>query len=131
MLTTAFYAAFLGMAFVFLSVRTLRLRRSLQIPIGDAGNKVMLRAMRAHSNFAEYVPLSLFLIYFVEIQGAHRFLIHGLCLCLVVGRLTHAFGVSQITENYKYRVFGMATTFTSLVVSSIYLLASYAWHAVA
>ena len=128
---TPSYAAFLGLVFVGLSVRTLRLRRSLQIPIGDAGNKVMLRAMRAHSNFAEYVPLALFLIYFVEIQNAHRLLIHGLCLCLVVGRLTHAFGVSQVTENYKYRVFGMAMTFTSLVVSSIYLLASYAWHAVA
>lgn len=128
---TPFYAAFLGLVFVGLSVRTLRLRRSLQIPIGDAGNKVMLRAMRAHSNFAEYVPLALFLIYFVEIQSAHRLLIHALCLCLVVGRLTHAFGVSQVTENYKYRVFGMAMTFTSLVVSSIYLLASYAWHAVA
>ena len=47
-----FYAALLGMLFFVLSVRTLRLRRKLQIAIGDAGNQQLLRAMRIHSNFA-------------------------------------------------------------------------------
>jgi len=60
------YAALLAMLFVALSIRTLRLRRRLRIGIGDAGNEQMLRAMRVHSNFAEYVPLTLFLIYLAE-----------------------------------------------------------------
>jgi uncharacterized membrane protein YecN with MAPEG domain len=47
-----FYAALLGMLFFVLSVRTLRLRRKLQIAIGDAGNQQLLCAMRIHSNFA-------------------------------------------------------------------------------
>jgi hypothetical protein len=47
-----FYAALLGMLFFVLSVGTLRLRRKLQIAIGDAGNQQLLRAMRIHSNFA-------------------------------------------------------------------------------
>ena len=63
---TFFYAALLAILFVLLSIRTIRLRRSLKIAVGDAGNPKMLRAMRVHSNFSEYVPLSLLLIYFIH-----------------------------------------------------------------
>ena len=122
----AFYASILALLFVALSVRTIRMRRRLKIAIGDAGNKEMLRTMRAHSNFAEYVPLSLLLIYFVESSGANSLIVHALALCLLVGRTSHAFGVSQAEENYRFRVFGMALTFTTLVAASVYLLYSYA-----
>ena len=119
------YAAFFALFFVALSVRTLRLRRTLRISIGDSGNEKMLRAMRVHSNFAEYVPFSLFLIFLVETQGAYPILVHGLCLCLLAGRLSHAFGVSQVNENYRYRVFGMVLTFSTLIASAAYLLFAY------
>lgn len=119
------YAALLAILFVVLSIRTLRLRRSLGIGIGDAGNEHMLRAMRVHSNFAEYVPLSLILLYLVEEQWAYPILLHGLGLCLLIGRLSHAFGVSQKNENYRFRVAGMALTFTTLLASSVYLLYTY------
>jgi sulfate-transporting ATPase len=36
------YAALLGILFVLLSVRTLRLRRRLQVAVGDGGNVLML-----------------------------------------------------------------------------------------
>lgn len=55
------YASILALMFVGLSVRTLRMRRRLKIAVRDAGNRRMLRAMRVHSNFAEYVPLGLLL----------------------------------------------------------------------
>lgn len=42
------YAALLVLLFVVLSIRTLRLRRSLKIGVGDGGNPQMLRAMRVH-----------------------------------------------------------------------------------
>jgi uncharacterized protein len=121
------YASLLTFLFAALSIRTLRLRRSLKIGIGDAGNAQMLRAMRVHSNFAEYVPLSLILVYFVEIQGAAALFVHALGLCLVVGRLSHAYGVSQANENYNFRVAGMAMTFTVLLSSALYLVFVYAW----
>ncbi len=116
------YASLLAIIFVALSVRTLRLRRSLKIPIGDAGDSRMLRAMRVHSNFAEYVPFALFMLYLVEVSGAKPILIHALGLCLLVGRISHAFGVSRHKEQYQYRVAGMALTFTVFLVSSVYLL---------
>ena len=120
------YAAIFALFFVALSVRTLRLRRNLRIALGDSGNERMLRAMRVHSNFAEYVPFSLLLIFLVEAQGAHPLVVNGLCLILLIGRFSHAFGVSQTNENYRYRVFGMALTFTTLVTSGAYLLCFWA-----
>jgi uncharacterized membrane protein YecN with MAPEG domain len=123
--TLPLYAALLALIFVFLSVRTLRLRHTLKIGIGDGGNTDMLRAMRVHSNFSEYVPLSLILIFLVEAQGSQTWLVHALGLCLLVGRLSHAFGVSQTRENFTFRVAGMALTFTVLMTSAVYLLVRY------
>ena len=116
------YAAILALLFVGLSVRTVRLRRNLKIAIGDAGDPAMLRAMRVHSNFAEYVPLALLLIYFVEVGAAPGALVHLLGFGLLLGRLSHAYGVSQIKENYRFRVFGMAATFAVIVAAAVYLL---------
>ena len=79
----------------------------------------MLRAMRVHSNFAEYVPLSLLLIYLVEITGASSVLVHGLGVSVLMGRVSHAFGVSQTQENFAFRVAGMAMTFTPMIVSAL------------
>ena len=123
MYITPVYAAFLALLFFALSVRTLRLRRILRISVGDANNPHMLRAMRVHSNFAEYTPYALLLIFMLELSGGFIWLVHGLCICLIFGRLSHAFGVSKISENYRYRVFGMAMTFTALVGAAACLIA--------
>ena len=122
---TSLYAAILGLLFVVLSVRTLRIRRRLSIGIGDAANPEMLRASRVHANFAEYVPISLLLLFFVETTGM-SLLVHILGISLIVGRASHAYGVSQAQENYAYRVFGMAATLGTLVIASAYLLYFYA-----
>lgn len=117
------YAALLAVLFVYLSVRTIRARRSLRIGLGHAESPVMLRAMRVHANFAEYVPFALLLIFLVESSGASPAVVHALGVALLVARLSHAYGVSQQKENFRFRVFGMATTFTVLLVSAAYLLA--------
>lgn len=116
------YAALLGLLFFYLSVRTIGLRRRLKIGIGSDQNDEMLRAMRVHSNFAEYAPITLMLIYFVEVQGGHPLLIHALGAVLLTGRLVHAYGVSQMNEKFVFRVSGMAMTFTALITASCILL---------
>jgi uncharacterized membrane protein YecN with MAPEG domain len=119
---TPFYAAILAILYVGLSVRTLRLRRLLGIPIGDSGNERMLRAIRAHGNFAEYVPLALLLTFMAEVAGANTAIIHFVCALLLLGRFSHAFGVSRTPETYAFRVFGMAMTFTAMLVCALTLL---------
>lgn len=122
MQVVSIYAALLGLLFIALSVRTLRMRRKLGIAVGDAGNETMLRAMRVHSNFAEYVPLSLLLIYFVEASGASPLFVHVLGASVVVGRVSHAFGVSQVRERFVFRVVGMALTLTPLGFAALWLV---------
>lgn len=119
---TTFYAAILGIFFIFLSIRTIHVRRKLKIIIGDAGNNELQRIIRAHANFSEYVPIGMFLILLVEIGDGYAPFIHFLGLCLIIGRLLHAFGVSRSNENFKFRVLGMSLTFTTIMVSSLYLL---------
>lgn len=128
MLVTPIYAAFLGLIFVALSVRTLLLRRRLGVAIGDGDQPILARAVRVHSNFAEYVPLSLILIYFLETLVGASVWIHLLCSALLLGRITHAFGLSQVKETYRYRVMGMALTFTAIISASIGLMLVYALH---
>jgi uncharacterized membrane protein YecN with MAPEG domain len=121
---TPVYTAILALIFVALSLRTIRMRRKLRIAIGDDGNETMKRAMRVHSNFAEYVPIALLLMFFAESTGTKPAMIHLLGLALVAGRCLHAYGVSQPREKYGFRIAGMTLTFLAIVAPSINLLAS-------
>ncbi len=124
-MTTPLYAAIIGLVFVVLSVRTLLLRRRLGIAIGTGEDPKLTRAMRVHSNFAEYVPLALLLFYFLEIETDADLWIHVLCVSLIVGRILHAYGVSQVEENYRFRMAGMILTLGSIISASTRLIVSY------
>jgi uncharacterized protein len=118
------YAALLAFVFVALSLRTIRLRHRLRVGVGDGGDPRLQRACRAHANFAEYVPLALLLFAFVEAAGASAVFVHGLCVCLLLGRLSHALGVSRVVEPLGLRVAGMVLTFSALVAAAVRLLAA-------
>ncbi len=122
---TPLYAALIALIFVVLSVRTLFLRRRLGIAIGTGEDQKLTRAMRVHSNFAEYVPLALILFYFLEVETDADLWIHVLCVSLIIGRLLHAYGVSQVEENYRFRVAGMILTLGCLISASTKLIVSY------
>ncbi|NEP17277.1 MAG: glutathione metabolism protein [Leptolyngbya sp. SIO4C1] len=125
MLITPAYAAIFGLLFVLLSVRTIRLRQQLQVAIGHGGQPQLERAARVHANFAEYVPIALLLIYLLESQTIGQLWIHGLCWVLLIGRMVHAYGVSQVKEDGRFRTAGMAMTFTVLILASAGILWGY------
>jgi len=116
------YAAILAFIYVLLSVRVIRMRGAARVAIGHGGNSRLERRMRVHANFAEYVPLALILLAFLEMQAQSRYLIHGLALLLIAGRAIHAFGVSQDKENIRLRVTGMILTFAVLLIAALALL---------
>jgi uncharacterized membrane protein YecN with MAPEG domain len=116
---TAVSASVLALLYVYLTARTILLRRDKHIALGTGGDRELERAIRAHANFAEYVPLSLLLILMIEIQGGSKFIIAFLGLLLVSGRSIHAYGVSQLQENFRLRVAGMAMTLASLALASL------------
>jgi uncharacterized membrane protein YecN with MAPEG domain len=118
-----FYAALLALLFIYLSVQTINVRRRVRVAVGDGGNSDMLRAMRVHANFAEYVPFTLLLLAMLELQASPALVLHGLGVLLLAARCSHAYGVSQSDENFRFRVMGMMGTFTTLGMAAILLVA--------
>lgn len=124
-LTTPAYAAIFALIFVVLSIRTLRFRHRFSVAIGSGDEPALARAVRAHANFAEYVPIALILILMLELQRPGSIAIHGLAGVLLIGRCAHAYGISQVKEDFRFRVAGMALTFTAIIATALLILASY------
>jgi uncharacterized membrane protein YecN with MAPEG domain len=119
---TPVYAALAALFYFALSVNAARARRRYRIPVGDGGDERMIRAARVHGNFAEYVPFVLLLMALLEHVGIAASIVHGAGICLLAGRVAHAAGVSRTPEDFRFRVAGMALTFTALVGSALALL---------
>ena len=117
------YAAVLVIGMILLSARVIRLRRRYAVSVGDGGHASLQRAIRVHGNFCEYVPLTVLLLAFLELQGLHHTVLHALCLLLVAGRVVHAVGVSRTQEDHRFRVAGVAATMTALGSAALLLLA--------
>lgn len=122
---TPIYAAILGLIYFALSIRVIKFRRSNKVALGYAHKKDFRRAIRVHANFAEYVPMSLLLLWFLESLTYAALLIHILGVMLIIGRLIHAYGLSQVQEDTRFRVYGMLLTFAVLVGCCIRILLHY------
>ena len=118
------YAAIFAIMLVALSLRVAKTRGDVRVPIGDGGNRILLRRIRVQGNFTEYVPIALILFMFVELQGWPRWMVHGLCLVLLAARLLHAYGIAQEPEDIRLRATGMATTAMLLIAAAGLLLYS-------
>jgi uncharacterized protein len=124
LVTTAVFASILALIFIKLSFDVIGLRRKNKISLGAGGIDELDRAIRAHGNFAEYVPLGLFLIGALELNGAPLELVGLLGLLLVAGRYFHAKGIHEPPPNFTNRVRGMKLTFAALGLSA---LANLGW----
>lgn len=119
------YIAVFSLMFALLSLRVIRLRQTVRVAIGDGGDKALRRAIRVHGNFAEYVPLTLILIFAAESVGVSTEWIHGLGIALFVGRLLHAYGVSQVKERLLFRQLGLSTNGLVLIMTSVLIIGHY------
>ncbi len=121
-MVTPVYAALFALLLVILSFRVLLMRRKLGVGVGNGDNIKLERAIGAHANFTEYVPIALLLLFFLESGGATVITLNVLCAILLLGRIIHAYGVSQVDENYRFRVLGMVMTLGVIISSSLRLL---------
>ena len=116
---TGLYASLLTPLFLLLAIRVIRARRGARVAVGDGGNALLMRRMRVHANFAEYVPIALILMALAESLGTTPWLLHGLGVALVGGRLAHAYGMSQPQEKFGFRVTAMVVTFWMLGIAAL------------
>ena len=84
---TALYGAILALIIVALGINVTVHRVKLKVPLGDGGNKEMLRMIRLHGNAVEYIPLAIVLMLAYEINGGSHLALHVIGVALIAGRL--------------------------------------------
>lgn len=119
---TSLYAAVIALIFIALSLRVIRYRRANRIGLGDAGDKSLLKRMRAQANCAEYAPIGLILLAMVEGSGAPGMAVHLLGSMLVIGRLAHGIGFSASPPIMAARVAGTFLTLMMILLAATGLL---------
>lgn len=112
---TLLFAALHAVLVVVLAARVAMLRYNAKIALGDGGDKVMTRRVRAHGNLIENAPLALLLLGLLELSGLDPRWLWGFGGTLLLGRLLHAYGLSRRSGASPGRFLGMALTWAVLL----------------
>ena len=90
--------------------------------MGDGGQMLLRRYVRAHANFAEYAPLGLLLLRCSSSAVWPFWLVHLLGLMLLAGRLAHAWAFSVAALRGPPRAVGMVLTIAMLAIAGLLCL---------
>jgi uncharacterized membrane protein YecN with MAPEG domain len=116
------YAALLALLFLLLSVLVIARRRRLSIGFGAGADETLVRLVRIHANFAEYVPFTVLLLALAEARGASAFWLNLGGIALIAGRLAHALGLARAETDGVGRVVGMSLSQASLMLAILLIL---------
>jgi uncharacterized membrane protein YecN with MAPEG domain len=117
---TSVFVAIAALALAGLGTTVALTRQRLRVNFGDNGDRVLLRRMRAHGNFVEYVPLALIALALVEYNGAAKWLVWTLGGTLLLARALHAVGI--LAKIIPCRFAGITLTFLMLIAAGVILL---------
>lgn len=100
-----------------------RLRRGRKVGLGDGGDRELLRRIRIHANFVEYLPMLLVLLALLESGGLDRRWVAALGGTLLIARLLHVHGLRR-SEGYSFgRFWGTLLTWIVLFACSALAIA--------
>jgi hypothetical protein len=116
---TFLYAGILGLLYVALAFYTIAGRFKHRVILGDGENDDMLRRIRVHGNFAEYVPLALILMAFYEMTTANITVLHIIGGALIFSRVVFSLSVLKIAKIPYGRQIGMISMFLPILFLSV------------
>ncbi|KLN96385.1 MAPEG family protein [Moellerella wisconsensis] len=122
-MVSSLYAVLGALLLIKLSLNVVKLRTQYRVAYGDGGFYELQTAIRVHGNAVEYIPMSLLLLLFMEMNGAHVWMIHLCGIILIAGRILHSYGLKN--REYYWRRSGMTATYLSMVlmvIANIYYL---------
>jgi len=125
---TGFYLGILALLYFVLGAQVSRLRRGNRVLFGDGDNRELRSAIRAHANFAEYVPVIVLLVATLEISGLPATRVHLLMGALLVARLLHPLGMYAGPRSLRFqicRVGGILLTLLVLVAAAVMALVRF------
>ena len=107
-------AASLALVNIWLSMRIGKVRTTEKISIGDGGNELLSRRMRAQLNFAENTPLVLVLMAAIELSGRGGMWLKAVGAVYALGRVAHGIGMDGASFE-KGRMIGTLITMLTLL----------------
>ena len=113
-ITYFFLVIYLSLFYIKLFRNVVNQRRLTKSPIGSKDIKLE-RAIRAHANFCETVPINLFLSLILYFNNLLFFSVPAI-IFLSIGRTIHANAISDVNEDLKKRVKGMKFTMISIKI---------------
>ncbi len=122
---TASYAAVLALIYGVLSSWVIAGRFNTGILHGAGNNDDMLKRMRTHANFIEYVPFILILLWLYESAGGSAARVRIMLIVLVVARLMHPIGmVAPVNslQQYAFRATSVIATLVVMTMAAVSLL---------
>ena len=125
MFITPLFAALLALLFIYLSYGVVRIRFGQKISSGHGDLRSLERAIRAHGNFSEYVPITLILLWFVETLTMSRLMVLVLGSVFIIGRVLHVIGMMNPKKWLICRQIGILSTFAVITILSLHLIYFY------
>ena len=116
---TLTFTALNALIFIFLSILVVRGRITEKVSVGAGGKANLELKIRAHGNFAEYVPLALFLIALLDVNDQPQTLLCLLGTALTVGRISHAIGLTRGLAPNPFRFVGTLLTWVTIAVAAV------------
>jgi uncharacterized membrane protein YecN with MAPEG domain len=118
---TLLYGGLNALLITFLGMQVSRSRATRGVGVETPIPKEMIRAVRAHGNAIEWVPLGLVLLLAIELSGAgSRFTLHLAGGTLLLGRVLHAAGFHG---KNRLSTVGAALTYLDLFAMSVWAVA--------
>lgn len=115
LIVTSIFASALTAIYIKLALNVIHLRGKNQVSLGSGGVDDLEKAIRAHGNFSEYVPISLILMGCLELNQAPWWLVSIFGLSLITGRVLHSLGMKDLPPDFRKRILGMKLTLNTLV----------------
>ncbi|MFC4698676.1 MAPEG family protein [Glaciecola siphonariae] len=122
--TSPLYIALLGLLFIPFTMRAGLYRLKSKIFIGTGDDPEMLRRVRGQANFIETVPIAVFILIAMEMLGASALWLHSLGIALILGRIFHYIGLTEIGPSI-FRPIGMFATIVMILTGAIWILLSF------
>ena len=117
---TSITAAIAAIMLVALGMFTGMQRVRSKVLLGTSDDDILLRRVRAHGNFTEYVPIALIVLMLTEARGTDATLLWTMAGLLIAGRILHAVGILGVI--LPARSIGMMMTLVSILIGAVALL---------
>ena len=120
-MTTALYGSLLTFLVLYLLINVTKKRREHKVSLGEGGPRdiALQRAIRAHGNAVETIPLFLILLGFLDYNGAPAYLIHLFGIIFTIGRVMHAHALPKGRKYQGNRVLAIKVTIFTLAALAV------------